>query len=174
MAPSMFSDSADNEVVRTFLDSARAAFHPAGFRAMARASFEDQRNVLREIDVPMLLIYADHDLRAPVAVGEAIHAVVPKSELVLLRGPGHVSSVESADEVSSEIRRFLRQLDSQTALLTAGMDPYLLTHPLTRERIAFVERHVAQSPHSDARLAPDKVAAFERMKAKLEGFFKAP
>jgi predicted Zn-dependent protease len=72
------------------------------------------------------------------------------------------------------LARFLRQLDSQTALAAAGIDPYLLTHPLTRERIAFVERHVAQSPHSDAPLAPGKVAAYERMKAKLEGFLDRP
>lgn len=92
MVPSMFSPSAKAEVVAPFVDSVRAS-RPHGFRAMARARVEDQSHVLSEIDVPTLLLYADHDLRAPVAVGEAMHAVVPESQLVVLQGPGHVSSV---------------------------------------------------------------------------------
>ena len=109
MVPSMFSPSVNGEVVTTFVDSVRA-FHPGGFRAMARASIEDQSHVLPEVDVPTLLLYADHDVRAPVAVGESMHAVVRGSELVVLRGPGHVSSVEAPDDVTRELRRFLRSV----------------------------------------------------------------
>lgn len=110
MVPSMFSPSVEHEVVSSFVDSVRA-FRPGGFRAMARASFEDQSHVLPEVDVPTLLLYADHDVRAPVAVGEALHAVVRGSQLVVLRGPGHVSSVEAPDEVTRELRRFLRSVE---------------------------------------------------------------
>ncbi|KAA1422698.1 alpha/beta hydrolase [Mumia zhuanghuii] len=106
MAPSMFSPSAAGENLAPFLDSVRA-FHPSGFRAMARASYPDQRHVLREIDVPMLLLYADHDLRAPVSIGEAIHGAVRGSELVVLTGAGHASTVEAPDDVTRELRRFL-------------------------------------------------------------------
>ncbi|PVG84768.1 alpha/beta hydrolase [Nocardioides gansuensis] len=109
MTPSMFSPSAHGELVAEFVDSVRA-FRPGGFRAMARASFEDQSHVLSEIDVPMLLLYAGHDVRAPVAVGEAMHAVVRGSELVVLPRPGHASPVEAPDDVSREMRRFLRSV----------------------------------------------------------------
>jgi len=110
MVPSMFSPSAKDELVSGFVDSVRV-FRPGGFRAMARASVEDQSHVLAEINIPMLLLYADHDVRAPIAVGEAMHALVKDSELVVLRGPGHVSSVEAADDVTRELRRFLRLLN---------------------------------------------------------------
>jgi pimeloyl-ACP methyl ester carboxylesterase len=110
MVPSMFSPSARGELVDAFIDSVRA-FRPDGFRAMARASFEDQSHVLPEVDVPALLLYADNDVRAPVAVGEAIHAAVRDSELVVLSGPGHVSPVEASDDVTRELRRFLRSVD---------------------------------------------------------------
>jgi pimeloyl-ACP methyl ester carboxylesterase len=112
MVPSMFSPSAKDEVVATFADSVRA-FRPGGFRAMAHASYEDQSHVLADVDVPTLLLYADHDVRAPLAIGEAIHARVPDSELVVLSGPGHVSSVEAPDDVTRELRRFLRSVDPQ-------------------------------------------------------------
>lgn len=111
MGPSMFSPSARGRLVDQFLASVRA-FHPRGFRAMAYACYEDQRHVLSEIDVPTLLLYADNDTRAPVAVGEAIHAAVGHSELVVLSGPGHVSPVEAPHQVSTELRRFLHSATS--------------------------------------------------------------
>lgn len=107
MVPSMFSPAVDDQVVERFLQSVRA-FRPTGFRAMARASFEDQGHVLPDVDVPTLLLYADHDVRAPVAVGEALHNAVRGSQLVVLRGPGHVSPVEAPNGVTDELRRFLR------------------------------------------------------------------
>lgn len=109
LVPSMFSPAVDDEVAASFVGSVRAS-RPAGFRAMARASFEDQSHVLPEVDVPVLLLYADHDVRAPVAVGEAMHAVLRESQLVVLQGPGHVSSVEAPDQVTAELLRFLRSV----------------------------------------------------------------
>jgi pimeloyl-ACP methyl ester carboxylesterase len=110
MAPSMFSQSAEGELVARFLDSARA-FRPSGFRAMARASYTDQSHVLAEVDVPTLLLYADHDVRAPVSIGEAMHGTLPTAELVVLAGSGHASTVEAPDDVTRELRRFLRAVE---------------------------------------------------------------
>jgi pimeloyl-ACP methyl ester carboxylesterase len=110
MSASMFSPSIEEAVAANFIDSVRG-FRPDGFRAMARASFEDQGHVLPEVDVPTLLLYADRDIRAPIAVGEAIHASVQGSELVVLRGPGHISSVEAPNEVTREMRRFLGSVE---------------------------------------------------------------
>lgn len=114
MVPSMFSPSAGGELIEAFVDSVRAV-RPGGFRAMARASFTDQSHVLPEVDVPTLLLYADHDVRAPVSIGEAIHADVRGSELVVLPGPGHASSVEAPDDVTCELRRFLHAVEGWAA-----------------------------------------------------------
>lgn len=110
IAPSLFSPSAEGERVAAFLDSVRAS-HPRGFRAMARASHPDQSHVLPEVDVPTLLLYADHDVRAPVSIGEGLHDAIPGSELVVLTGPGHASPVEAPSSVTRELRRFLRAVE---------------------------------------------------------------
>jgi pimeloyl-ACP methyl ester carboxylesterase len=108
IVPSMFSASAPAEVVQGFAAVVRDV-HPAGFRAMSRSSAEaDLRPMLGGVDVPTLLLYGDQDARAPLKVGEALHAAIPGSRLVVLPGVGHLSPVEAPGAVSREIRDFLR------------------------------------------------------------------
>ena len=65
---------------------------------------------------------------------------------------------------------FMGKLESNELLISASRDPYLLTHPLTRERIDALEAHVARSPYSALKDDPRLVAMHERMQAKLIGF----
>ena len=64
LLPTMFSDGTPPKTVDVFGESMRA-FHPAGFRAMARASAENVREALPHIEVPTLLICGGNDTRAP-------------------------------------------------------------------------------------------------------------
>jgi pimeloyl-ACP methyl ester carboxylesterase len=107
LLPTMFSAAVPADTVDGFEASMRA-FHPGGFRAMARASAEDVRDVLSRIDVPTLLLYGDRDVRAPRAVAEALHASIARSRLLMLSGVGHVCNVEAPEEFNAAIREFLR------------------------------------------------------------------
>jgi pimeloyl-ACP methyl ester carboxylesterase len=110
--PTMFSRSTPAEVVDAF-GANISAFHPAGLRAMARAFAEaDLRDVLPRIEVPTLLLYGDEDQRAPMHVGEELHAGIAGSKLVVLAGVGHASTIEAPEQVNAEIRAFLRSLPS--------------------------------------------------------------
>lgn len=109
MLPSMFSNTAPAERAEEFAVS-MSEFHPTGFRAMARAcAAADLREMLRDIDVPTLLLYGDEDVRAPLTVGEDLHAAIPGSRLVVMPGVGHLSSVEAAERFNSEVRGFLQE-----------------------------------------------------------------
>jgi pimeloyl-ACP methyl ester carboxylesterase len=110
MLPTMFSPAAANEAADEFAASL-TEFHPAGFRAMARACAADLRDVLPQVQVPTLLLYGDDDVRAPLSVGHALNEAITNSKLVVMPGVGHVSSVEAADQFNLEVRRFLRRLD---------------------------------------------------------------
>ena len=46
-------------------------------------------------------------MRAPRAVSEALHDAIPGSQLVMLDGVGHVSTLEAPDRVNEEVRSFL-------------------------------------------------------------------
>jgi pimeloyl-ACP methyl ester carboxylesterase len=74
---------------------------------MARASAEDVRDVLPDIDVPTLLVCGDRDVRAPLAVAEALHAAISGSRLVVLPDAGHVCNVEAHKEFNDAVRGFL-------------------------------------------------------------------
>jgi pimeloyl-ACP methyl ester carboxylesterase len=108
LLPTMFSKTMPRETVDDFRAS-MLAFHPRGFRAMARASAEDVRDVLPHIDVPTLLVYGDRDVRAPLAVAKALHAGISGSRLVVLPDAGHVCNVEAPNEFNDAVRGFLRQ-----------------------------------------------------------------
>ena len=83
-------------------------FHPAGYRAMALAFAElDLRPVLPTIRVPTLLLWGELDRRSPVPVAEAMHAQIPRSELVVLAGVGHLTNAEAPDRWNDTVRAFL-------------------------------------------------------------------
>ena len=94
LLPTMLSEATAPELVEAF-GASMLAFHPDGFRAMARASAEDLREVLPHIDVPTLLVYGDKDVRAGLPVAEDLHATIPGSTLVVLPDTGHVCNIEA-------------------------------------------------------------------------------
>jgi pimeloyl-ACP methyl ester carboxylesterase len=109
LLPTMFAESTPRASVEAFGASVRA-FHPAGFRAMARASAENLRDVLARIEVPTLLLYGDRDVRAPLAVAEDLQRSIPGARLVLLSGAGHASNIEAPGAFNAAVRGFLRDL----------------------------------------------------------------
>jgi pimeloyl-ACP methyl ester carboxylesterase len=107
LLPTMFSEGTAQGSVDAFEASMRA-FHPSGFRAMARASAEDLRDVLARIGVPTLLVYGAEDVRAPLALAEKLHDEISGSQLVVLPNAGHVCNIEAPEEFNRAVRNFLR------------------------------------------------------------------
>ena len=68
----------------------------------------------------------------------------------------------------------IEKLSDQESLLAHRQDPYVRTHPLTRERITLLRNRVATSRYSDISDPPDIVETHRRMRAKLKGFLQSP
>lgn len=78
--------------------------------------------------------------------------------------------LDATKQSSRGMLEFFEKLEGQEFLLAQNQDPYLLTHPLTMDRIDSVQQHVSQSPYSDAKDPPEDMARHARMVAKLKGY----
>ncbi len=120
--------------------------------------------------------------------GEVAGAVISGSNDIALRGllsysrsqeqaadQAGVQYLEQAGISPEGLLDFMNQLRGQEVLLASNQDPYLSTHPLTRERIVFLENQVARSPYKgNSRISDADRARFERAKAKVIGFLESP
>lgn len=85
-----------------------------------------------------------------------------------------VTFLDNAGLSSRGMLQFLEILSGQDALISSRQDPYLLTHPLTRDRVVFVEHHVASSSLTNKPMPPGFEEMHHRMVAKLDGFLDPP
>jgi predicted Zn-dependent protease len=85
-----------------------------------------------------------------------------------------LSFLDQTQQSSRGLMEFLEKLGDQEALQATSQDPYVRTHPISRERVETVRAHVQHSPYSDRKDPPAFVMAHQRMKAKIHGFFDPP
>jgi pimeloyl-ACP methyl ester carboxylesterase len=63
--------------------------------------------MLRTIKASTLLLWGEGDQRSPLSVAKHFHAAIPRSNLEVIKGAGHVSNMEKPDEFNAIVRRFL-------------------------------------------------------------------
>jgi len=78
--------------------------------------------------------------------------------------------LDATHQSSRGMLEFFEKLEGEEYLLGGNQDPYVQTHPLTRDRIDSVAAHVAKSPYSDAKDSPELIEKHQRLLAKLRGF----
>jgi predicted Zn-dependent protease len=78
--------------------------------------------------------------------------------------------LDATHQSSRGMLQFFEKLEDQISLNTERQDPYLQTHPLTRDRVASVQDHVDHSAYSDAKDSAALMEMHQRMLAKLKGF----
>jgi pimeloyl-ACP methyl ester carboxylesterase len=84
---------------------------PSGYRAMAHSIAEaDLRDVLPQIEVPVLLLYGELDRRSPLKVARELHDQIPGSRLVVIKGVGHSANLEAPEEFNAQVRTFIRSV----------------------------------------------------------------
>ncbi len=67
----------------------------------------DYRDRLASIAVPTLIIVGEHDAITPPSVSEFMRKEIPSSELVVVKGAGHMSPMEQPEQVNRAIRQFM-------------------------------------------------------------------
>lgn len=92
-------------------------------------------------------------------------------------GAADAAALAYLDETNQSavgLLEFFEVLSGQEMLSPSRQDPYVRTHPLTRERIDTVKNHVAASPYSDRPVPEALRELHERMRAKLFAFLDDP
>jgi len=82
--------------------------------------------------------------------------------------------LDESGQSAEGMLQFLQKLSGQELLSWRHQDPYLRTHPLTRERILAVENHVKNSKYTGTPASPEFLEMHARMKAKLKAFVNPP
>jgi len=85
-----------------------------------------------------------------------------------------VKFLDQAGISSKGMLELLEILSNQELLHSSRQDPYVQTHPLTRDRIEFVRQHVAKSRFSNLPISPKFEEMHRRLVAKLNGFIDPP
>lgn len=81
---------------------------PSIARDFARATFlSDNREDLRSVRVPSLILQCADDVIAPETVGRYVHAQIEGSELVLMKATGHCPNLSAPEETIAAIKAFL-------------------------------------------------------------------
>jgi len=75
---------------------------------------------------------------------------------------------------SNGLLQFMKILHKDTYYARQDLDPYLLTHPLTTERIDFLESHTSHSPYVQNKLPDDFEPNFKRIQIKIAAFLDSP
>ncbi|NQV56405.1 MAG: M48 family metallopeptidase [Rhodospirillales bacterium] len=81
-----------------------------------------------------------------------------------------VKYLDATNQTSRGLLEFLELLGEQELLSTNRQDPYVRTHPLTRDRVSFLENHVKTSRYINAPVRDIFQIAHARMVAKLRGY----
>lgn len=78
-------------------------------RHFARVTFlSDNRWDLADVVTPTLVLQCTDDVIAPLSVGQFVHRAIPGSQLVVLSATGHCPNLSYPEELSAEIRSFLK------------------------------------------------------------------
>lgn len=85
-----------------------------------------------------------------------------------------VDLLDKTNNSASGLLQFFEILQDQELLVRSRQDPYVVTHPLTQDRISFVREHVERSKIAPDTDTPAFREAHRRMVAKLKGFIDPP
>jgi sigma-B regulation protein RsbQ len=72
--------------------------------------FSDNRQDLRSVRLPTLVLQCSDDVIAPKAVGAYVHGQIPGSQLIVMEATGHCPNLSAPDETVGAIRSFVDSL----------------------------------------------------------------
>ena len=66
-------------------------------------------NILPQLKMPVLIVWGDKDYILPLSQGEAMHKLVPQSELDVFPGCGHLAPVQCSAQIGPKVVEFVKR-----------------------------------------------------------------
>ncbi|MBB3770326.1 putative Zn-dependent protease [Angulomicrobium tetraedrale] len=85
-----------------------------------------------------------------------------------------VTYLDATKQSAKGLLTTMERLQNDQMFISQRIDPYVLSHPLARERVAALEDIAQKSPYFTAKDAPALQARHDMMRAKLVGFTQSP
>ncbi len=82
--------------------------------------------------------------------------------------------LDGSRQSSRGLLEIMMILKREEGIYGASLDPFIRSHPLTENRIRFIQNHIEQSEFSDVPIPDDLMAAHYRMRGKILGFLDPP
>ncbi len=83
-----------------------------------------------------------------------------------------VNFLERSGTSAKGLMEFLEFIADQELMVSNRQDPYVRTHPISRERVEFVRNFLTRSRFTNAPLPPQYDEMHRRMRAKLQGYLE--
>ncbi|WP_055611940.1 alpha/beta fold hydrolase [Streptomyces phaeochromogenes] len=107
LLPSYFADYWGREEEFAPLRASVRATHISGLDENLAPHVIDDRADLGSLTVPALVVVGRHDVICGVRWAEELHALIPRSELLILENSGHFGHIEEPEAFSRAVTRFV-------------------------------------------------------------------
>jgi 3-oxoadipate enol-lactonase len=109
--PPLLSEGADSALWNRVKDMIRRQPGEAiAAASLGMAERPDSRPILGDIDVPTAVIVGSADTLTPPPMSESMAEAIPRAELVVLDGAGHLSNLEVTDAFTASLRSLLERV----------------------------------------------------------------
>ena len=109
MKPRYLADGPRRQDVLDLCMDMAMSLGPEVFRDQSHALMDrsDQTDVLKEVDVPALILCGAEDRLCPVSRHELMASLIPDAQLEVIRGAGHLPVLETPDITTEKLENWL-------------------------------------------------------------------
>ena len=109
----LLASGASSDIRSRFVET-MARIDPAAYRIGAEAVWlADQRDRVRAIDVPTLVLCGEEDRVTPPELSRELAGLIPGARLETIPGAGHLSNLEQAATFNAHVDSFLAQVENR-------------------------------------------------------------
>jgi pimeloyl-ACP methyl ester carboxylesterase len=95
--------------LRQYLHHLTAMGFPLFFRMVCEMGEHSAKDLLPEVNVPVLVVAAEFDAFTPPRLSVALDEALPDSEIVWLEGASHAGIVEQPEKINAALETYLRE-----------------------------------------------------------------